>query len=219
MALVKMTIQAYSDGKYTTKAGGPYTVFLNPESLTRSSTNEYSLPRKAGAAGESPGFRSAKQGTLTFSLLFDSTRAIDGNTIEVSTEIATLRAQMFAYQGQTHSPYYVEISWGTLLFKGRPTTFNVNYTLFRPDGSPVRAKVDLAFISYTDPEDLAQQANNQSADLSHHHVVQAGDTLPLLCHRIYGEAGYYLQVAQRNGLVHFNRLVPGTVLLFPPLRS
>lgn len=219
MTLVKMTLQAFSDGKYTAKVGSPYTVFLNPESLSRASANAYDSSRPPGVAGETPRFLYGSEGTLSFSLLLDGTRAIGGKTIEVSTELTTLKTLIFAYQGNNHSPYYIQVSWGSMLFKGRLTTFNVNYTLFRPNGTPVRAKVELAFTSYTDPTDLALDANNLSADLSHHYVVQAGDQLPLLCHRIYGDSRYYLQVANCNGLVHFSRLVPGTVLIFPPLRA
>lgn len=217
MTLVKMSLQGFFDGKFEKPATAPYYVFLNPESFSRTSTNAYDSSQPTGVGGETPRFINASEGPLSFSLLLDGTRAIDGNTIEVSAEIKQLKDLAFDYQGAEHSPYFVQVSWGTLLFKGRLTTFTVNYSLFRPDGTPLRAKVDLAFVSYTDPADLALHANNQSADLSHRHLVKAGDTLPQLCFRIYGSAQYYLQVAQRNQLVHLGRLVPGTVLHFPPL--
>jgi hypothetical protein len=219
MALVKMTLQAYSDAKFSASAGSPYTVFLNPESFTHNSENSYDTPHPPGSPGDTPRFNYASQGKLAFSLLLDGTRVIDGNTITVSDEIATLRKLIFLYHGEKHSPYYVQVNWGSFQFQGRATTFNVSYTLFQPSGAPVRAKVELAFVSFIDAEALAQQADNQSADLTHRHLVQAGDTLPLLCHRIYGSSKYYLQVAARNNLVHFNRLEPGTWLHFPPLRT
>jgi hypothetical protein len=212
-----MSLQGFLDGKFEKPATAPYYVFLNPESFSRTSTNAYDSSQPAGVGGETPRFINASEGPLSFSLLLDGTRAIDGNTIEVSAEIKKLKDLAFDYQGAEHSPYFVQVSWGTLLFKGRLTTFTVNYSMFRPDGTPLRAKVDLAFVSYTDPADLALQANNQSADLSHRYLVRAGDTLPQLCFRIYGSAQYYLQVARHNRLVHVSRLVPGTVLHFPPL--
>ena len=48
-------------------------------------------------------------------------------------------------------------------------------------------------------------------------TVIAGDTLDRLCHRIYGDPRYYLQVAEANKLGNFRKLVPGTTLVFPPL--
>ena len=216
MTLVKMTMQAYSDPGFSTKAG-KYTVFLNPESFSHKSENTYNTPHPPGEPGDTPRFSYASDGSVSFSLVLDGTRTIGGKSIEVSAEIAKLKAVVLAYHGAIHSPFYVQLVWGNFLFNCRLTTFNVNYTLFRPDGTPVRAKVDLVFISAMDSKTLALLANKQSADLSHHYQVKAGDTLPQLCYRIYGDSKYYLQVAAHNHLIHFSRLVPGTVLSFPPL--
>jgi nucleoid-associated protein YgaU len=49
--------------------------------------------------------------------------------------------------------------------------------------------------------------------------IKFGDTLPLMCYRIYGDPKYYLQVAEANGLDNFRRLKPGTDIFFPPLEK
>ena len=218
MALLKMSLQAYADAQFTQSVGDPYAVFLNPESFTHKSENSYETPHPPGSAGDTPRFNYASQGSLDFSLLLDGTRAIDGKQIEVSDEIAALRDLVFAYHGQVRSPYYVQVAWGSFLFQGRLTTFNVSYSLFRPNGTPVRAKLDLAFVSFTDNETLALlDGQHQDATLRRY-LVKAGDTLPQLCHAIYGDARHYLQVAKLNKLVHIGKLVQGTILHFPHLR-
>jgi nucleoid-associated protein YgaU len=58
-----------------------------------------------------------------------------------------------------------------------------------------------------------------SPDLTHLITVKAGDTLPLLCDRIYRDSGYYMEVARINGLSSFRNLQPGTTLKFPPLAN
>jgi nucleoid-associated protein YgaU len=66
-------------------------------------------------------------------------------------------------------------------------------------------------------EDLrVAEENNASPDLTHVRVVKDGDSLPLMCYRIYGDARYYMDVARTNGLVNFRSLTPGTKLVFPP---
>lgn len=145
MALLKISLQAFADAQFTQKAGAAYSV-LNPESFVQKS--DY-----------------ASQGKLDISLLLDGTRAIDGKQIEVSCEIAALRSLAFAYHGQIRSPYYVQVTWSSFVFQGRLTTFNVTYTLFRPDGTPVQAKVDLSFVSLTDNPTLPLLADNQPSDL------------------------------------------------------
>ena len=67
----------------------------------------------------------------------------------------------------------------------------------------------------TKEQELA--ANRSSPDLSHLVEVRDGDTLPLLCDRIYGDAAYYVDVARFNGLDNFRQLTPGVRLHFPPL--
>ena len=49
-------------------------------------------------------------------------------------------------------------------------------------------------------------------------TVNAGDRIDLLCQRIYGDAGYYPQVARVNNITNFRELEPGTTLHFPPVR-
>lgn len=219
MALVKMTLQAYSDGKFQSKAGEVYSVFLNPETITHNSSNTFSKADPLGSPGDTQKFKSSSQGQVSFQLLLDGTRPIDGKTVEVNAELKKLRGLLFLYHGTSHRPYYVQVSWGTLVFNGQVTTFNVSYLLFRPDGSPVRARVELSFEGFIDPKTLALQADRQSSDLTHHYVVQAGDTLAQLCYRIYGSSQYYIQVAQRNNLTSLGDLTPGLMLRFPPLRT
>ncbi len=55
--------------------------------------------------------------------------------------------------------------------------------------------------------------------MSHLITVKSGDTLPLLCHKVYGTSVHYAEVARANGLSNFRDLAPGTQLLFPPLRT
>jgi nucleoid-associated protein YgaU len=215
MALLKMSLQAYADAQFTQAVGDPYAVFINPESFVHKSENSYETPHPPGSAGDTPRFNYASQGSLDFSLLLDGTRAIDGRQIEVSEQVAALRDLAFDYHGQVRSPYYVQVAWGSFLFQGRLTTFTVNYSLFRPDGTPVRAKVDLAFVSFTDNETLAKLDGQHKDVTQRSYLVKAGDTLPQLCHAIYGDARHYLKVADANNLVHLGKLVAGTVLHFP----
>jgi nucleoid-associated protein YgaU len=49
--------------------------------------------------------------------------------------------------------------------------------------------------------------------------VVAGDTLPALCGKIYGQPGLYPLVARHNQLRHFRSLEPGTQLVFPPIAA
>jgi nucleoid-associated protein YgaU len=96
-------------------------------------------------------------------------------------------------------------------------TMSTHYTLFKPSGAPLRAKVDLSFVGAMSKRETELVSNLSSPDLTHLVEVRDGDTLPLLCNRIYGDPGYYLEVARFNQLTDFRNLRPGWKLHFPPL--
>ena len=131
-----------------------------------------------------------------------------------------LKAIVYSYNGSDHEPNVVKIAWGRGLtaFYGRLESMSANYTLFRATGEALRAKVDLSFISFSTQMEEALRAQRSSPDMTHMVRVRAGDTLPLLCQRIYSDASKYLEIARLNDLDGFRALPPDTVLHFPPMR-
>ena len=223
--LQKMVVTAYSNGKFTKKVGKPFTVCINPDKYTHDYHICYSKTQAQGSSGASPNFNKVGDENVKFELVFDGTgvvpSAVPGVLPQTSDgiagQIAAFKALAFNYNGNTHSPNFIELNWGTLLFKCRLKSLDISYTLFKPDGTPLRARANVAFVGYTDEVELAKKANNSSPDLSHLVTVKSGDTLPLMCADIYGQSGYYLQVAAVNQLSDFRNLVIGSELIFPPL--
>jgi nucleoid-associated protein YgaU len=225
-SLEKMVVQAYSDDTFKKKVG-EFTVTINPASYTHTYQIRYNDVTAQGSSGGSPVFNRTPSDVVTFQLVFDGTGVVptalpgvlpytgDG----IVKQISDFRALVFAYNGNIHSPNFLILSWGTLLFRGRLQSFKVNYTLFKPDGSPLRAKVDVTVKGYNDETELALRANKSSPDLSHVVTVKAGDTLPLLCYGIYGSSEPYIKIAEVNGLSDFRDLHPGQQLLFPAMQS
>jgi len=121
------------------------------------------------------------------------------------------------YDGDIHQPKFFKLVWGTALMKGICTTLNISYKLFNPDGKPIRAICKVT-IRELIPEQLRViEENNQSPDLTHYRIVKKGETLPLLCYRIYGDSKYYIQVAKVNKLSDFRNIQPGQQIFFPPI--
>lgn len=221
-APAKMIITAYSDPGFTSKVGEPFTVWINPASYTHRTQISYNDRQAQGSGGPSPEFNRVAQEEVSFELVFDATGVIppaQGQSYAngVADAIAQFTTLAVTLNGAIHSPNYLILAWAQLQFQCVLTSMNATYTLFRPDGTPLRAKVAVTFESFSSESQLAKEANKQSPDMTHLVTVQAGDTLPLLCYRIYGSSGYYRAVARFNRLLGFRRLPPGTQLLFPPL--
>jgi phage tail protein X len=221
-----MTITAYSDPDFTAKVSGvvnPFPVWINPSSYTRNTRIKYNDRQAQGSSGPSPVFNRVGSEDLSFELIFDATGVVPlppGQTAYVhgvADGVGQLVALTSRLNGTIHSPNYLILAWAQLQFTCVLTSMKINYTLFMPDGTPLRAKVAVSFQSFLSESQRAKAANKMSPDMTHLVTVTAGDTLPLLCFKIYGDSGFYMKVAAFNGLANFRDIAPGTQLLFPPV--
>ena len=218
--LLKITQYVVNDdGTITQTPSAQFTVLLNPAELSEGYEISYDPTTRLGQSAANPRFAAVKPQSVTFSIVLDGTGAVpsDGGPTEVKQQLKSLNDVIYTYVGSRHEPSHVQLVWGSWIFTGRLQSLAVQYTLFKPNGDPLRAKLKLTFTSSITDKEAELRANRQSPDLSHRVLVRDGDTLPLLCDRIYGDSGYYIDVARFNGLVDFRRLEPGTRLHFPPL--
>jgi Contractile injection system tube protein len=220
----KMAIEAFKDTAFSQQVGTKYEVLINPAEYSHKLAIQYHNTNGQGANGNSPGFNKMGKETMSFTIWFDGTGVIPGlpqtqGSSSVAAQIQTFKDLVFRYEGAIHSPNYLQITWGTLLFRCRLVSLDLTYTMFQPTGEPIRAKCALSLASYTSQDELEKEAADQSPDMSHLVSVKAGDTLPLLCFQVYGTSVHYADVARVNGLSSFRHLTPGTQLLFPPLRT
>lgn len=211
-----------STGTITVDKSNSYSLVLNPSEFSHERSICYNSKRVLGQTGSELKFSAVNPDKVTFSVLFDGTGVVPvptGSTApsDVEGQLDAMSKVIYTYNGQTHEPNHVQLLWGTLIFYGRLQTISTQYTLFKPSGAPLRAKANLSFSGFLSKKEGELAANRSSPDLSHLVEVRAGDTLPLLCHRIYGDSSYYVKVAQFNGLRQFRRLTPGAKLHFPPL--
>jgi hypothetical protein len=223
----KMVITAYSDPKFKSKVASgknPFTVWVNPGSYSYSRVVKYNDRQAQGSPGGSPEFNRVGDADLNFELIFDATGVIPvpngqsyaNGVTDVVNDFIDLLASV---NGDIHTPNFLIVAWAGLQFPGVLVSLKIDFSLFRPDGTPLRAKMAVAFKYYSSEDMLAKAAGLNSPDLTHIVTVIAGDTLPALCHRIYGDSRYYARVARFNQLSGFRDLMPGTQLLFPPLAS
>lgn len=225
-----MKLVSYTDSTFN-ESIDEYTALASPESY--SVTYNVNINEK-GAQGSSvpvDSFNSGSPQTISFKILFDGTGIINNNNggnlpalaipgaggSDVTQEIEKFKRVVYNYQSATHQPSYVQIRWGTLLYNCRLVSLTINFKLFKPDGSPLRAEADCRFRGSIDEKKLAAIEGRLSPDITHIRTVAEGDTLPLLCFREYGDSKYYYQVAKVNGLIDIKQLTPGMKILFPPI--
>lgn len=212
-----------ADNGNVTVGSDKFEVMLNPSSYTHEHSISYSQQETFGQVGSESKFSGVEAEKVKFDLVIDGTGVVDlpmlGGSDDVKTQIRSLNAIVYEYKGNNHEPSVVRLLWGSMIFFGRLESMSAEYTLFKPSGEPLRAKVKLGFVGFMSKEEESLRADRSSPDLSHRIEVQAGDTLPLLCYRIYQDSSYYPEVARFNNLPDFRYVEPGSNLDFPPLRS
>lgn len=200
-----------------------FEVMINPGQYSHERAIRYSNSTHMGGLGKKNAFSSMDAEEVSFDeIVIDGTGAVapstaNGAIVDVKTQMDKLTSIVYNYSGTNHEPPWARLLWGTLIFFGRLKSMSTNYTLFKPGGEPLRAKLKMTFVGAMSAQEEALRANRSSPDLSHHVTVVEGDTLPVLCYRIYRDPSYYTDVAAFNQLTDFRRLKPGMKLLFPPL--
>lgn len=151
-------------------------------------------------------------------LVLDGTGVVpsDGAPKTVPQQLDALRAVVTATApdetGYKTRPV-VRVSWGTLQFVGRVKKMDVTYTLFAPNGVPLRATVKLGFIGPDTPRAASAGTVPQAATMTRQIQVSAS-TLAQLCFTEYADPGRDQAVARANALTSIRNLPPGQKLVF-----
>ncbi len=131
----------------------------------------------------------------------------------------------------TGSPNFLKILWGDLGegnnegFFCRLTQADVEYSLFDKHGKALRAKIAAGFSEVNresgtpDSPETEYTSGMTSSDVTRVREVKAGDTLPLMAHRVYDDISLYIRVARANRLNSLRRPAEGRTLRFPPLKG
>ena len=209
------------NGNVSVDSGKKFDVMLNPSGYKQNFSISYNRDKTLGQYESDQNFSAINPKKFDFSIILDGTGVVESPSSDkpdVVTQIKQLNEIVYNYQGDKHEPNHVRILWGSLIFFGRLESMSIDYTLFTPDGAPLRAEILLSFVSFMTGKEEALKANKKSPDMTHIVRFKSGDTFPQLCYQIYGDSAYYSQVARINNITNFRNIKPGTMLHFPPLR-
>jgi Contractile injection system tube protein len=223
-SLTKLIIHCYLDKEFQQKK--PILDFstpINPESFTKNYKINLDTRTPHGQPGTQAGYKSSTPEELKLDFVLDGTGVVEGylkpkKTNGVHDELAAFLKCVYKYDGKTHRPNYLILYWGSeIKFACVLSNVDINYTLFTPDGKPLRAKISATFTKTESDGARVALSQMSSPDVSHQQVVQRGDRLDWLTFTIYTDPSYFLTVGQFNGLTTVRKLTPGQKLEFPPL--
>ncbi|MCO4294454.1 LysM peptidoglycan-binding domain-containing protein [Solitalea sp. MAHUQ-68] len=224
----KLYIQAYKDADLNEPVGDRFYALINPETYTYKYRTEFCETQAAGTSGVALKFSKIPPQDFNFDFLFDGTGAFKDAAGSATTGAASLKLsvheqlddfkkKLFEYNGEKHRPNYLKIIWGTLLFKGVLISLDIEFKLFKPDGTPIRAIAKCTFKGTVTEELRVARENAQSPDITHERTITASDRLSLMANKIYGNQSYYTDVAAFNRLDGFRKIKPGVKVFFPKI--
>jgi len=215
--------------------GVPLAVNYNPTEYTLNKGAQIAEVTIPGLDSPILQFVRGQTETLSLDLFFDTTESgMDDSAISVTT-LTDQFYQLVKIDGTTHAPPICFFSWGAQFpgqrsysstgsqqrhgFQCLVESVRQRFTLFSPQGVPLRATLTVSLKEYKTLTEQIAELNRQSPDKTHSHVVQIGETLSQIAARVYHDPTQWRAIATQNNLTNPLALVPGTLLVIPPLTS
>lgn len=156
---------------------------------------------------------------LTISLFFD--------TFEAQTDVRTKTDEIVALTNFSSGtdlrrmPPTVELVWDRPLYVGIVTKVAHTFTMFLPNGIPVRANLDVTFTE--EPSKLERERNAGGPNCRMLWTVSRGDRLSLIAQQAYGDNTRWPLIAQANGIRDVLRFPAtsdvGKVIVIPDIHN
>jgi nucleoid-associated protein YgaU len=216
-------------------------VMFNPEEYSISSDVNYAQQTIPGLSAPVVQFVAGNMQTLEMELLVDTYEAHGGDTVtaggggSAAGEVSGNRIRSVNAAGEdvrihtkkitdlmtidpaTHAPPVLKFNWGSLEFDCVLARVSQRFILFRPDGIPVRARLQVTFNEIRNLELEAKEIKRETADYSRLHVVGQGETLSGIAWRVYRNPALWRPIALRNEIDDPQALAIGQRLLLPQL--
>ena len=147
MGICKLVIKAYDDNSYGSEKG-EFVTTINPTNLKISNKIDYVDSQMMGNPTWALQYNKTQPRILSFSLLFDNTGIFPNSNIDVKQQVKNLEWLIFSNQKDIDEPYFVRIIWGDIDFKGKLLRLETSFSMFKNDGSPIRAQADIEIIEH-----------------------------------------------------------------------
>ncbi|HEY7023472.1 MAG TPA: hypothetical protein VH371_00780 [Candidatus Limnocylindrales bacterium] len=196
----------------------------NPEQYTVEKSAEWTRPRAPGAESTpEPDYTTTNPTRLTMEIFFDAFEELAGDVSkDVDTLLTWTKPTPVSRATGTPQPPLLMFQWGSSSalsgFRGFLKSVSARYTLFRIDGTPIRATCNIT-LEEVPQETPRQNPTSGTRPGMRVHVLTEGETLHSVAWAEYRQARYWRGLAAFNGIDDPLRLEPGTSLLLPTPRE
>jgi nucleoid-associated protein YgaU len=192
----------------------PMPLQFKPEELTFSKAGKWIQKPGSLKNASDTVYGGGEPEELDLDLFFDETDT------QLDVRVHTTPLRMLATRNFLFDkPPLVMFMWGTVTSKmSYVSRVDVTYTFFRPDGTPLRAKVKVHLKEWHDKLlSLAQNPTTRS-EARKTWVVTEGQTLDWIAYQEYNDPAHWRHIAEVNNLDDPLALRPGQILKLTPIR-
>ena len=206
-----------------TVTGDVIPVMFNPEEYTVNRDINYAQSTIPGLSAPLIHFVSGNMQTLEMELFLDTYEEHRSGSSILNTAGADVReltsrvTELMSINRQTHAPPVLLFVWGSLSFTCVLARASQRFTMFLPDGTPVRANLQVTFNEFCNVDLEAKEVKRETSDYSKTYDVHEGETLSTIAAREYGTPKLWRPIALRNGIDDPRDLAVGQRLIVPRL--
>lgn len=227
--LEKLLIRSFDDRKFQQEdTSKKFVVPINPESFSKNFRISFDTQQAQGSGAAEARYRVTLPEELRLEFVLDGTKTMENyggenkeyKTRPVKDQLRDFLKCVYMIDGKIHRPRFLIVFWGSEInFRCVLSDLDVNHTLFEPDGSPLRIKVNATFLKHIPREEMVAENLFESPDLTHYRKVTQGDRLDSMTYSIYNDSKYFMQVGLANSLTSIRNVRPGLDLYFPPFKK
>lgn len=177
---------------------GKIPVQFNPTELSRKESAVFNSPDSKEESNRS--FIDTKLENFTVTLMIDETERERGDDKGIGYYLQELRKLMrplLAYENMKMPPL-CRFHWKEFTYRGFLTSLEEKYTLFKPDGAPLRVQLTATFESHKTEEEKKREDSSENS--RKFWTVREGDRLDLIAARLNGDPNRWRAIAEANGI-------------------
>jgi len=199
---------------------------FNPKELSVEKSNQFAEVNIPGLSSPVFQFVRGNARSVTMDLFFDTYEL--GTDVRIFTDRITgwdagsmlsklpgIAKGLMDIDSNLHAPPVCLFIWGTFIFQCIIERVTKRFTMFLPEGIPVRATLSVTLKEYREVDVQVKEISVLSADLTKRWAVAQGDSLWSIAAREYGDPEDWRLIAEANEIDNPRILYPGQELIIP----
>jgi hypothetical protein len=206
-----------------TLTGQKILVMFNPEEYTLNREINYAQSVIPGLSGPVLQFVAGNMQTLEMELFLDTYEEhrlgnrVLNNARDDVRGFTNQITDLMNIQPASHGPPVLLFTWASLSFTCVLARASQRFVMFLPDGTPVRARLQVVFNEFRNVDLEAKEVKRETADFTKRHTVNQGETLSGIAAASYGDPALWRVIALANAIDRPRPLAAGQALVLPNL--